>query len=173
MMPAPMPADVEERASAHNLQHDVDISQSKASIRRTVGTSVNGRYETGEDSATQSGHTHLSSDPTVIPDIILQAAPCMLEGQGGHILIDIRPHHREAFSAMAKDAMIRSMRRNSARPWRRPTALCDNSGPCEVSLASERSRRRGRHPFDSHQGAADGASRSGEWTILTENAPLL
>jgi hypothetical protein len=26
----------------------------------------------------------------------------MLAGQGGHFLIDIRPHHREAFSTMAK-----------------------------------------------------------------------
>ena len=29
MVPAPMPADVEERASAYNLPHDVDISQAK------------------------------------------------------------------------------------------------------------------------------------------------
>jgi hypothetical protein len=26
----------------------------------------------------------------------------MLAGQGGHVLIDIRPHHREAFSTMGK-----------------------------------------------------------------------
>jgi hypothetical protein len=26
----------------------------------------------------------------------------MLAGQGGHFLIDFRPHHREAFSTMAK-----------------------------------------------------------------------
>jgi hypothetical protein len=38
----------------------------------------------------------------------------MLAGQGGHLLIDIRPHHREAFSTLAINAMIRLMRRNSA-----------------------------------------------------------
>jgi len=42
----------------------------------------------------------------------------MLAGQGGHVLIDIRPHHREAFSTMGKCNM-RLMRRKSARPWRR------------------------------------------------------
>jgi hypothetical protein len=48
MMPSPVPADVEERASAYNLQHDVDISQAKDHPSEApVGTSVNGRYETG------------------------------------------------------------------------------------------------------------------------------
>ena len=60
MMPAPMPVDVEERASAYNLQHDVDISQAKDHPSDApVGTSVNGRYETGER-ATQSAHAHLA-----------------------------------------------------------------------------------------------------------------
>jgi predicted PurR-regulated permease PerM len=46
-----MPADVEEHASAYNLQHDVDISQAKDHASDApVGTSVNGRYETGERS---------------------------------------------------------------------------------------------------------------------------
>ena len=48
MMPSPVPADVEERASAYNLQHDVDISQAKDHPSEApLGTSVNGRYETG------------------------------------------------------------------------------------------------------------------------------
>ncbi len=60
MAPAPMPADVEDRASACNLPHDVDISQAKDyPSDAPVGTSVNGRYETGEKSATQSGHAIL------------------------------------------------------------------------------------------------------------------
>jgi methylmalonyl-CoA mutase cobalamin-binding subunit len=60
MVPAPMHADVEERASAYNLPHDVDISQEKEHPSDApVGTSVDGRYETGEKSATQSAHAHL------------------------------------------------------------------------------------------------------------------
>ena len=51
MMPAPMPVDVEERASGYDLQHDVDISQAKDHPSDApVGTSVNGRYETEERS---------------------------------------------------------------------------------------------------------------------------
>jgi predicted PurR-regulated permease PerM len=60
MMPAPMPADVEERASASNLQHGVDISQAKDHPSEApVGTSVNDRYETGEKSAPQSAQAYL------------------------------------------------------------------------------------------------------------------
>ena len=60
MVPAPMPANVEDRASAYNLPHDVDISQAKDHPSDApVGTGVNGRYETGEKSATQSAHAHL------------------------------------------------------------------------------------------------------------------
>jgi predicted PurR-regulated permease PerM len=58
MVPAPMPA--EERASAYNLPHDVDISQAKDHPSDApIGTSVSGRYENGEKSATQSAHAHL------------------------------------------------------------------------------------------------------------------
>jgi predicted PurR-regulated permease PerM len=60
-MPAPMPVDDEERASAYNLQHDVNISQTKDHPSDApVGTSLNGRYETGEEGATQSAHAHLT-----------------------------------------------------------------------------------------------------------------
>ena len=60
MMPAPMPADVEESASASNLQHGVDISQAKDHPSEApVGTSVNDRYETGEKGAPRSAHAYL------------------------------------------------------------------------------------------------------------------
>jgi len=60
-MPAPMPVDDEERASAYNLQHDVNISQAKDHPSDApVGTSVYGRYETGEEGAMQSAHAHLA-----------------------------------------------------------------------------------------------------------------
>jgi hypothetical protein len=52
--------DVEERAQAHSLPYDVDISQAKYnSSEAPVGTTVNGRYEIGETSATASAHAHL------------------------------------------------------------------------------------------------------------------
>ena len=53
-------ADVEERLSADNLQHDVDISQAKNPSG--VGSTVNGRYEPGETSATQSPQAHLPKE---------------------------------------------------------------------------------------------------------------
>jgi predicted PurR-regulated permease PerM len=53
-------ADVEERTSADNLQHDVDISQAKNPSG--VGSTVNGRYEPGETSATQSPQAHLPKE---------------------------------------------------------------------------------------------------------------
>ena len=53
-------ADAEERTSADNLQHDVDISQAKNPSG--VGTTVNGRYEPGETSATQSPQAHLPKE---------------------------------------------------------------------------------------------------------------
>jgi predicted PurR-regulated permease PerM len=53
-------ADVEERLSADNPQHDVDISQAKDSSR--IGSTVNGRYEPGETSATQSPQAHLPKE---------------------------------------------------------------------------------------------------------------
>ena len=60
MMPAPIPAHVEERASASDLQHGVDISQAKDHPSEApVGTSVNDRYETREKSAPQSAHAYL------------------------------------------------------------------------------------------------------------------
>ena len=60
VMPAPIPADVGERSSAQNLQHEVDISQAKDHPSEApVCTSVNDQYETGEKSATQLARTHL------------------------------------------------------------------------------------------------------------------
>jgi predicted PurR-regulated permease PerM len=56
-----MPADVEERAWAHNLPHDVDISQAKDnSSEAPVG--VNSRHEIGKTSAPQSAHAHLPKE---------------------------------------------------------------------------------------------------------------
>jgi predicted PurR-regulated permease PerM len=53
-------ANIEERVSADNLKHDVDISQAKYPSR--VGTTVIGRYETGETSSTQSPQAHLPKE---------------------------------------------------------------------------------------------------------------
>ena len=51
--------DVKEGASDNNLPHDVDISQAKDDPSGPpVGTSRNGRYETGGKSATQSVQAH-------------------------------------------------------------------------------------------------------------------
>ena len=55
-----MPTEVEERASAYNLQHDVEISQNERPSR--VGTTVNGRYEAGETSAAQSPQSHSTKE---------------------------------------------------------------------------------------------------------------
>jgi hypothetical protein len=60
VMPAPIPADVGERSSAQNLQHEVDISQAKDHPSGApVWTSVSDRYETGKKGAPPSAHTHL------------------------------------------------------------------------------------------------------------------
>jgi hypothetical protein len=65
MIPAPFSADVEEHASAPDLQHNVDISQAKNHSSKTpVANAVNGRFETGKTNATQSPHEHLPKNPT-------------------------------------------------------------------------------------------------------------
>jgi predicted PurR-regulated permease PerM len=52
---------VKEGASDNNLPHDVDVSQAKEDPSGpSVGTSLNGRYETGEKSPTQSVQAHLT-----------------------------------------------------------------------------------------------------------------
>jgi hypothetical protein len=56
-------ADVEERAWAHNLPHDVEISQAKDNASEApVGTTVNSRHEIGKTSAPQSAHAHLPKE---------------------------------------------------------------------------------------------------------------
>ena len=75
MIPVPISADVEEHASAPDLQHNVDISQAKShSSKVPVGNTVNGRFETGKTSATQSPHEHLPKNPTRDPGDHGQAA---------------------------------------------------------------------------------------------------
>ena len=65
MIPAPISADVQRRRLASDLQHNVDISQAKNhSSEAPVGNPVNGRFETGESSATQSPHEQLPKNLT-------------------------------------------------------------------------------------------------------------